>query len=74
MTFGQALEALKEGRSVSRVQEWCGGTHGVSIKMLAPVGVRPFIAIRTGSGEWAPWLPQQFDLLAEDWTVVPDGR
>jgi hypothetical protein len=71
MDFGSALKVLKAGGTVARVQEWCGGLHDVTVQLVpAQPGHRAYLAIRTGTGELAPWLPQHFDLLAEDWAVV----
>lgn len=78
MTFGLAIELLKQGALVGRTgwngkgmwlqlcTEWNGNVHagGQNYKML------PFIAMRTAQGDMVPWLASQTDMLAEDWTIV----
>lgn len=86
MNFGQALEALKEGKKVSR-SGWngkgmflflvSGSTFTVNRAPLLgiyPEGTVidycPHVDMRTADGKIVPWLCSQTDMLAEDWDVV----
>lgn len=78
MTFGQALEAVKQGQKVQRMG-WNG--KGMYI-MLQPVELSPqqkqgewlkirsWIGMRTVDAEYVPWVASQTDLLAEDWVEI----
>lgn len=86
MNFGQALEALKEGKKVSR-SGWNGkgmflflvpgSTFTVNRAPLLgiyPEGTVidycPHVDMRTADGKIVPWLCAQTDMLAEDWDVI----
>lgn len=79
MTFGHAMEALKEGRRVAR-SGWNG--QGMFLFLLPDWTYTdgkqdnypnlPFIAMKTVGDEVVPWLASQTDMLAEDWTIVSD--
>ena len=86
MNFGQALEALKEGKKVSRTG-WngkgmflflvAGSTFSVNRAPLLgiyPEGTVidycPHVDMRTADGKIVPWLCSQTDMLAEDWDMV----
>lgn len=86
MNFGQALEALKEGKRVSRAG-WngknmflflvAGSNFVVNREPLlsimgegAMVTYRPHIDMKDAEGKVVPWLASQTDLLAEDWGIV----
>jgi ABC-type ATPase with predicted acetyltransferase domain len=68
LTFGQAIEALKEGKRVARA----GWGEGVSV-VLSDTGccggVLNFFVTQSG-GSWLPWHPSPTDMLVEDWRVV----
>lgn len=87
MTFGEALEALKDKQRVARAG-WNG--KGMFIFLVpgsrfevnrAPLlGIYPagtmidyhaHIDMKTAQGYVVPWLASQADLLAEDWELVP---
>lgn len=72
MNFGEALEQLKLGHTVSR-RGWNG--KGQFIMLQRPNELSkmtlPYIYIVTVSGDLVPWLASQTDLLAEDWEVYP---
>lgn len=87
MNFGTALEALRDGRCVTRTG-WNGkgmflylvpgSTFGVNrppLNDLFPPGTeityRPHIDMRTVDGQHVPWVASQSDILADDWEVVP---
>ena len=86
MNFGQALEALKEGRRVARAG-WNGKgmflflVPGSTFEVNRPplLGIYPegsrvryhaHIDIKAADGQVLPWGPSQADMLAEDWTLV----
>jgi hypothetical protein len=76
MNFGQALEALKEGKKVKR--GFWGGYWFLSTtgKVYVPdestlLPYNPMIvACLKDNGGYAPAQPYQADLLADDWEIV----
>lgn len=77
MNFGQAIEALKDGRKCWR-EGWNG--KGIFIELQRPDEhskmTSPYIFIDTTSLQTdndaapksrVPWLASQTDMLAEDW-------
>ena len=86
LSFGQALEALKEGKRVARAG-WNGkgmfvflvnGSNFVVNRepLLSIMGegmevtYRPHIDMKDAEGKIVPWLASQTDILADDWEVV----
>lgn len=73
MNFGQALEALKEGKKVAR-KGWNGKGMWVRIVEAATIGnntnILSFFIIKNISDTFNTWVPSVSDLLAEDWSVV----
>lgn len=86
MNFGQAIEAMKEGKLVAR-SGWNGkgmfvflvpgSTFSVNRAPLlgifpegTEINYRPHIDMRDAEGKIVPWLASQTDMLAEDWSVV----
>lgn len=82
MTFGQAIEALKNGKSVAR-KGWNGKgmfllyvpseKWGIidKIGLGIPKGnLLSWIGIKTANNKFVPWLASQTDMLAEDWEIV----
>ena len=71
MNFGQALDSLLNGNSISR-SGW--QRQGMKLGLGAPTGVvtQPFIWQRLANGETSVYCPDQGDILATDWNVV-DG-
>ncbi len=86
MDFGQALEALKLGKKVSR-DGWNGKgmflflVPGSIFKVNRPplLGIYPegtdikyhaHVDMKTATGEIVPWLCSQTDMLANDWGIV----
>ena len=80
MTFGNALEALKDGKRVAR-KGWNG--KGIYLELQRPDAqskmTLPYIYIVTNSlvsdnpdapRGAVPWLASQTDMLCEDWYVV----
>ena len=86
MNFGQAIEAMKEGKLVSR-SGWNGkkmfvflvpgSTFNVNRAPLlgifpdgTEINYRPHIDMRDAEGKIVPWLASQTDMLSEDWDIV----
>ena len=80
MNFGQAIEALKEGKRVAR-KGWNG--KGIYLELQVPDAhskmTLPYIYIVTNKLESnnpdaprgiVPWLASQTDMLSDDWIVV----
>lgn len=79
MNFGQALEALKQGKKVAR-SNW-GGYWFLSdypeLRESLEGYIRSYyfkngliVAVLKDGGGLAPAQPYQADLLAEDWVLV----
>ena len=87
MNFGNAIEALKEGKRVARAG-WNG--KGMFLFLVpgsnfivnrepllsimgegAQITYRPHIDMKDAEGKVVPWLASQTDMLAEDWLVIP---
>lgn len=86
MTFSEALEALKEGKRVSRTG-WNGRGMFIFLvpgsnftvnrePLLSIMGAgkevtyRPHIDMKDAEGKVVPWLASQTDLLADDWCIT----
>ncbi len=80
MTFGEAIEAMKEGKKVVR-EGWNG--KGIFIELQRPDEhskmTHPYIYIDTtglqtdnpaAPKDRVPWLASQTDMLSEDWVVL----
>lgn len=68
MTFGDAIEAMKEGHNVSR-SGWNG--KGMLIYITCFPGFEPCICMKTAQGALQPgWLASQTDILSTDWDIV----
>ena len=80
MTFGEAIEAIKEGKKVAR-EGWNG--KGIFIELQRPDEhskmTHPYIYIDTtglqtdnpaAPKDRVPWLASQTDMLSEDWVVI----
>lgn len=69
MNFGQALEALKEGKKVKRAH-WGGYWVIENWDKIDVEYVCPLIVAYLKDGRFAPASAYQEDLLAEDWSEV----
>lgn len=82
MNFGQAIEALKAGKTCAR-KGWNG--RGIFVELQVPDAyskmTHPYIYINTtglqtdnqhAPKNLVPWLASQTDMLAEDWLVLED--
>ena len=66
--FGEALNRLKQGKSVSR-KGWNGPNQHLALQQPEAQSkmTLPYIFIQTVQGDLVPWLASQTDLLATDW-------
>ena len=85
MKFGQAIEALKQGKKVAR-EGWNGKgmyliyaspvAHNLETPLVydSEIGTEkpslPLILLKTAGYMYVPWLASQTDILAEDWQEV----
>ena len=80
MNFGQAIEAIREGKRVAR-SGWNG--KGIFIELQIPDEhskmTHPYIFIDTTGLQTdnsnapknrVPWLASQTDMLSQDWVIV----
>lgn len=63
VTFGEALEALKEGSAIKRL----GWREETKVVYLSEEG--NFFEMSSMNGV-CPWSPTHADLLEEDWMVI----
>lgn len=78
MNFGEALQALKEGKRVRRsIWEgyWYCNTgvefmHGHSKQFIEDGIFDTIIIAKLKDGSYAPAQPYQADLLSDDWSIV----
>lgn len=70
-TFSKALEAAKNDKKAFR-KEWVG--KYISLVRAEESGLYvPFIGIHFEDvGNYIPWTPTQYDMLANDWVVIED--
>ncbi len=88
MNFGEALEALKSGKKVSR-SGWNGKNMFVflvpgsvfKVNRAPLLGIYPegteinyhaHVDVKTADGQIVPWVCSQTDLLAEDWGILAE--
>jgi hypothetical protein len=84
MNFGEALQALKQGKKVERTG-WNGKgmfiyyvpsnsypavTETAKSHFGDQVPYREYLAMKTINDEVVPWVASQSCLLAEDWKIV----
>jgi hypothetical protein len=71
MNFGQAIEALKQGKKVSR-QGWNGKEMWLALQVPDTHSKMslPYIYMKTADDKLVPWLASQTDVLSEDWSIV----
>ncbi len=86
ISFGGALDALKNGRRVRR-RGWNG--KGMWLRLIGPHDNRSeslprgdgtcvemscdaYIQMKTAGDTLVPWLASQTDVLAEDWEVADE--
>lgn len=71
VSFGRALELLKEGKKVAR-KGWNGAGQYIALQTPDENSKmrKPYLYISPVDGELVPWLASQTDMLAEDWYTV----
>ena len=71
MTFGDAIEALKNHHCVTR-KGWNG--KGMYLALQVPDEhskmTLPYIYMKTAQGDLVPWLASQSDILTDDWLLA----
>jgi hypothetical protein len=86
LNFGLAIEALKQGKRVTR-PSWNG--QGMWLVMVKPghydvgcatIGFKPgvnecptlapWVGMKTAQNVFTPWTPAQSDQLADDWQIL----
>lgn len=68
MNFGEAIQAIKDGKRVRR-KEWQNDTW-ITVNLIA--NCLPRIALGRDNNYFdghKPWYPSQEDMLAEDWEI-----
>lgn len=71
MSFGQAIEEMREGEKVTR-EGWNGKNMWIGIQKptsLSDMSL-PYIYMKTVKDSFVPWLASQTDMLAKDWKKV----
>lgn len=69
--FGWALSQARSGKAIQR-----SGWNGKGLKVLIQLPdenskmTLPYLYIEYPDGKRCPWLANQTDILAEDWSVV----
>lgn len=88
LTFGQAIEAVKQGKLIAR-EGWngkgmfafyvSGSKFIVNRKPLneiysegTEVEYRPHIDLKAVDGTIGVWNPNMIDILAEDWCIIKE--
>lgn len=83
LSFGQAIQALKNGKKVAR-EGWNGKGMWLSLVQAGQWQVAeevpgmdnpnlltlPWIGMKTADNHFVPWLASQTDILAEDWIIL----
>ena len=83
LSFGGAIEALKEGNKVARegwngkgmwlayvnADSWASYVEALT-KEPTQVTSGVFIGMKTAKNVFVPWLASQSDMLADDWLIV----
>ena len=72
MDFGDAIRALKDGRTVYR-SGWNGPGQYLALQRPDEHSKMslPYIYIYTVQRQLVPWLASQTDILAVDWLLTP---
>lgn len=71
MDFGKAIEALKEGKRVTR-KGWNGKNMWLRLQIPDAHSkmTLPYIYMKTADNNQVPWLASQTDMLSEDWCIL----
>ncbi|MGL4656768.1 MAG: Gp49 family protein, partial [Sarcina sp.] len=70
LSFGEAVERLKDGEWISR-KGWNGKGMYLSLQMPTDKSkmTRPYIYMKTADDMLVPWVASQSDILCDDWYV-----
>ncbi len=71
MNFGQAIEALEQGKKVAR-EGWNGKGMWVNLQVPDEHSKMslPYAYMFTACKNQVPWLASQTDMFAKDWMIV----
>lgn len=71
ITFGEAIEALKLGKQVTR-NGWNGKDMYLELQLPDTNSkmTLPYIYMKTVQNDLVPWLANQTDILSEDWIIL----
>ncbi len=69
--FGQAIEALKQGKMVSR-SGWNGKGMYLKLQLVDANSKMQhnYIYMSDVNGKFFPWNPNNLDMLADDWCIL----
>jgi hypothetical protein len=67
MNFGEAIQAMKDGKHVCR-KEWKNDAW-IAVNYIANCLPRISLGIDNSFDGHKPWHPSQEDMLAEDWEI-----
>jgi Protein of unknown function (DUF2829) len=75
VNFSEALTELKAGQKVRRTA-WAGTLRGLTLELAYPPPLEgrplmPQLLVQSEDGILRPFSGANWDLLAEDWEVVP---
>lgn len=72
MSFGDAIQAMREGARVSR-SGWNGRGMWLALQLPDEHSKmrRPYIYMSDAQGLLVPWLASQTDMLSDDWVRLP---
>lgn len=75
MKFGEATEAIRAGKRITR-KGWNGKGMWLALQLpdLGSEMTEQFIFMCTVEGKRVPWVASQTDILAEDWELVPEPQ
>jgi hypothetical protein len=73
VNFGEAVEAMKQGKTITCRRWQKEGSTVVGARLMAANDQHDeFIAWMLPDGTWEPMTYSHKNILAEDWTVLPN--
>lgn len=81
ITFGDAIEAMKNGHKVTRcefvkntyvrlIDPYDNDQYTITEKETMDGTLYPYFVMKTVDSGLVPWVPEDTDMLAEDWIVI----
>ena len=71
MNFGEAIEAMEQGKEVTTPRWRKEGSSVVSARLMPASGEHePFIAWMLPDGTWEPMVYSHKNVLAKDWEIL----